>query len=102
MFKDNKGEQVYPVCGGYCSRPTEVSQGAETPSNNKPNKGTLNMIKVHTAEVYLTIQSSKEVFKSNKAIKIINHENGTLLVTHKILMINTIEKLFLSVFIQEI
>ena len=75
VFKDKKGEQVYPVCGGYCSR-TEVSQGAETPSNNKPNKGTLNMIKVHTAEVYLTIQSAKEVFKSNKVIKIINDENG--------------------------
>ena len=75
VFKDKEGEQVYPVCGGYCSR-TEVSQGAETPSNNKPNKGTLNMIKVHTAEVYLTIQSAKEVFKSNKVIKIINDENG--------------------------
>ena len=75
VFKDKKGEQVYPVCGSYCSR-TEVSQGALTPSNNKPNKGTLNMIKVHTAEVYLTIQSAKEVFKSNKVIKIINDENG--------------------------
>ena len=34
------------------------------------------MQKVHTAEIYLTIQSAKEVYNKNKAIRIINHENG--------------------------
>ena len=76
VFKDREGKEVYPVCSSYCNR-LSVSQGAETPSNNKPNKGTLNMPKVYTAEIYLTIQSAKEVFNSNQATKIINHENGT-------------------------
>ena len=39
--------------------------------------GQANMQKVHTAEIYLTIQSAKEVYKKNKAIRIINHEGGT-------------------------
>ena len=34
------------------------------------------MPKVYTAEIYLTIQSAKEVFNSNQATRIINHENG--------------------------
>ena len=76
VFKDREGKEVYPVCSSYCNR-LSVSQGAETPSNNKPNKGTLNMPKVYTAEIYLTIQSAKEVFNSDQATRIINHENGT-------------------------
>ena len=52
----------------------QLAQGAETPSNNKPNKGTLNMPKVYTAEIYLTIESAKEVFNKNQATRIINHE----------------------------
>jgi hypothetical protein len=35
------------------------------------------MQKVHTAEVYLTIRSSKEIYKKNKVIRIINHEDST-------------------------
>ena len=49
----------------------------EIVANNKPNKGTLNMPKVYTAEIYLTIQSAKEVFNSNQATRIINHEGSS-------------------------
>lgn len=76
VFKDKEGKEIFPVCSSYCNK-LSISQGAETPSNNKPNKGTLNMPKVHKAEIYLTIQSSKEVFNSNQATRIINHVPGT-------------------------
>ena len=36
-----------------------------------------NMKNVHTAEIYLTIESAKEVFNKDKATRIINHESGT-------------------------
>ena len=41
------------------------------------NKGQANMKKVHTAEIYLTIESAKEVFNKDQATRIINHEGGT-------------------------
>ena len=75
VLKDKEGRELYPVCNDCGS--VEINQGAHTPSNNSPNKGTLNMPKVHTAEVYLTIQSAKEVFAKNKTIKITTNEGGT-------------------------
>ena len=75
VLKDKEGRELYPVCNDCGS--VEINQGAHTPSNNSPNKGTLNMPKVHTAEIYLTIQSAKEVYNKNRAIRIINHEGGT-------------------------
>ena len=73
VFKDKDGNELYPVCD-YCG-PVENSQGSGTMVGSY-NKGQANMKKVHTAEIYLTIQSAQEVFTSNKAIRITNHEGG--------------------------
>ena len=74
VFRDKDGKELYPVCA-YCG-PVENSQGSNTMVGSY-NKGQANMQKVHTAEIYLTIQSAKEVYNKNKAIRIINHEGGT-------------------------
>jgi len=73
VFKGKDGNELYPVCD-YCG-PVENSQGSGTMVGSY-NKGQANMKKVHTAEIYLTIQSAQEVFTSNKAIRITNHEGG--------------------------
>ena len=74
VFRDKDGKELYPVCD-YCG-PVENSQGSNTMVGSY-NLGQANMQKVHTAEIYLTIQSAKEVYNKNKAIRIINHEDGT-------------------------
>ena len=74
VFRDKDGNELVPVCDS-CG-PVENSQGSNTMVGSY-NKGQANMQKVHTAEIYLTIQSAKEVYNKNKAIRIINHEGGT-------------------------
>ena len=74
VFRDKDGNELVPVCDD-CG-PVENSQGSGTMVGSY-NLGQANMQKVHTAEIYLTIQSAKEVYKKNKAIRIINHEGGT-------------------------
>jgi hypothetical protein len=73
VFRDKDGNELYPVCD-YCG-PIENSQGSNQMVGSY-NKGQANMKKVHTAEIYLTIESAKEVFNKNQATRIINHENG--------------------------
>jgi len=74
VFRDKDGNELVPVCDD-CG-PVENSQGSGTMVGSY-NLGQANMQKVHTAEIYLTIQSAKEVYNKNKAIRIINHEGGT-------------------------
>ena len=74
VFRDKDGNELVPVCDS-CG-PVENSQGSGTMVGSY-NLGQANMQKVHTAEIYLTIQSAKEVYNKNKAIRIINHEGGT-------------------------
>jgi hypothetical protein len=71
VFRDKKGNELYPVC--YECGPVENSQGAGRAGNIEH----ANMKKVHTAEIYLTVESAKEVFNKNQATRIINHEGGT-------------------------
>ena len=73
VFRDKDGNELYPVCA-YCG-PVENSQGSNQMVGSY-NKGQANMKKVYTAEIYLTIESAKEVFNKNQATRIINHENG--------------------------
>ena len=40
------------------------------------NLGQANMKKVHKAEIYLTIESAKEVFNTNQETRIRNHEGA--------------------------
>ena len=53
VLRDKDGNELVPVCT-YCG-PVENSQGSRATAK-------ANMQKVHTAEIYLTIQSAKEVY----------------------------------------
>ena len=73
VFRDKDGKELVPVC--YDCGPVEYAQGA----NNKVGSYYLkeaNMQKVHTAEVYITVRSAKEVYKKNKQVRIKNHEGS--------------------------
>ena len=73
VFKDKDGNELVPVC--YDCGPVEKAQGSSTKVGSY-NLGEANMQKVHTAEVYLTIRSSKEIYKNNKSTKIKNHSGS--------------------------
>ena len=73
VFKDKEGNELYPVCF-YCG-PIENSQGSGTMVGSY-NLGQANMKKVHKAEIYLTIESAKEVFNTNQETRIRNHEGA--------------------------
>ena len=73
VFKDKEGNELYPVCD-YCG-PVENSQGSGTMVGSY-NLGQANMKKVHKAEIYLTIESAKEVFNTNQETRIRNHEGA--------------------------
>ena len=71
VFKDKEGNELYPVCS-YCG-PVENAQGSGTMVGSY-NLGQANMKKVHKAEIYLTIESAKEVFNTDQETRIKNHE----------------------------
>ena len=71
VFKDKEGNELYPVCDD-CG-PIENSQGSGTMVGSY-NLGQANMKKVHKAEIYLTIESAKEVFNTKQETRIRNHE----------------------------
>ena len=71
VFKDKEGNELYPVCDDCGS--IENSQGSND-SVGAYSKGQANMKKVHKAEIYLTIESAKEVFNTNQETRIRNHE----------------------------
>ena len=73
VFKDKEGNELYPVCS-YCG-PVENAQGSGTMVGSY-NLGQANMKKVHKAEIYLTIESAKEVFNTNQETRIRNHEGA--------------------------
>ena len=73
VFKDKEGNELYPVCD-YCG-PVENAQGSGTMVGSY-NLGQANMKKVHKAEIYLTIESAKEVFNTNQETRIRNHEGA--------------------------
>ena len=73
VFKDKEGNELYPVCS-YCG-PIENAQGSGTMVGSY-NLGQANMKKVHKAEIYLTIESAKEVFNTNQETRIRNHEGA--------------------------
>ena len=67
VLRDKDGKELVPVCT-YCGS-VENSQGSRQEAQD-------NMQKVHTAEVYITVRSAKEVYKKNKQIRIKNHEGS--------------------------
>jgi len=77
VFRDKDGNELTPVCF-YCGS-VENSQGAQNVSNGY-TLGQSNMQKVHTVEIYLTVESPKEYYNQNKQIRIQNHSgsNGNI------------------------
>ena len=76
ILKDKEGKILVPVCNSGCGS-VEVSQGHLTLVNTKygrQTKGQANVDLVHTAEIYLTLRSPKEVYAKAKPTKIINGE----------------------------
>ena len=76
ILKDKEGKILVPVCNSGCG-PVEDSQGKGTLVNTKYGqltKGQANVDLVHTAEIYLTVRSPKEVYATAKPTKIINGE----------------------------
>ena len=61
VFKDVNGNELTPVCG----------------SDSCSSVGRNNQLKVHTAEVYLTVRSPNKIHQKNKIWKIINHNAST-------------------------
>ena len=70
VFKDKDGNELFPVCDS-CG-PVENAQGSGTMVGSY-NLGQANMKKVHTAEIYLTVRTPKEIYKNNKKVRIKNH-----------------------------
>ena len=76
ILKDKEGKILVPVCDSGCGS-VEDSQGRLTLVNTKYGqltKGQANVDLVHTAEIYLTVRSPKEVYATAKPTKIINGE----------------------------
>ena len=76
ILKDKEGKILVPVCNSGCGS-VEDSQGRLTVVNTKYGqltKGQANVDLVHTAEIYLTLRSPKEVYATAKPTKIINGE----------------------------
>jgi Tfp pilus assembly protein PilE len=76
ILKDKEGKILVPVCDSGCGS-VEDSQGRLTVVNTKYGKltkGQANVDLVHTAEIYLTLRSPKEVYTTAKPTKIINGE----------------------------
>jgi type II secretory pathway pseudopilin PulG len=77
VLKDKDGAELFPVC--YSCGSQEKSQGSENIINGI-KLGKANQKKVHTAEVYLTVKSSNEIYGEKKKIIITNHikRNGNV------------------------
>ncbi len=88
ILKDKDGNILTPVCY-YCGN-LERSQGSgqliDTTVGQK-NKGQANMKLVHTADVYLTVRSPKDVYKKNRRINFrsgeSNHGSNVTMVPDK-------------------
>ena len=76
ILKDKEGKILVPVCNSGCGS-VEDGQGKGDVVSTKYGqltKGQANVDLVHTAEIYLTLRSPKEVYAKAKATKIINGE----------------------------
>jgi hypothetical protein len=86
ILKDKDGKVLVPVCDSGCGS-VETKQGvlnSTATSYGNMTLGQANAPYVHSADIYLTVRSPKEVYKSNRSYKIINGEanhGGSINVT---------------------
>ena len=77
ILKDREGKILVPVCNQGCGTLEENVQNWQKGVDTKYGRmalGQANVDLVHTAEIYLTIRSPKEVYATAKPTKIINGE----------------------------
>tara|TARA_S200000501_G_scaffold58555_1_gene48951 strand:+ start:3058 stop:3975 length:918 start_codon:yes stop_codon:yes gene_type:complete len=76
IFKDKDGNILVPVCSIQCGT-VEQSQGnGNTVATKYGNmtQGQANQELVHTADIYITVRSPKEIYKSNRSFQLRNGE----------------------------
>jgi prepilin-type N-terminal cleavage/methylation domain-containing protein len=76
ILKDKEGKILVPVCNQNCGSVEDSQNRGKTISTKygELTLGQANVDLVHTAEIYLTLRSPKEVYAKAKATKIINGE----------------------------
>jgi len=76
ILKDKEGKILVPVCNQNCGSVEDSQNRGKTVSTKygELTLGQANVDLVHTAEIYLTLRSPKEVYAKAKATKIINGE----------------------------
>tara|TARA_B100000902_G_C27191865_1_gene854327 strand:- start:16 stop:930 length:915 start_codon:yes stop_codon:yes gene_type:complete len=78
IFKDKDGNVLVPVCTTSCG-PVEIGQGYQNivaTTYGNMTQGQANADLVHTADIYLTVRSPKEVYKTNRSFQLRNGETG--------------------------
>jgi len=78
ILKDREGKILVPVCNQGCGTLEENVQNWQKGVDTKYGRmalGQANVDLVHTAEIYLTLRSPKEVYNKAKPTKIINGES---------------------------
>jgi len=76
ILKDKDGKLLAPVCAVSCG-PEEVKLGVNNntaTSYGNMTLGQANAPYTHSADVYITVRSPKEVYKSDRAYRIVNGE----------------------------
>ena len=76
ILKDKDGKVLVPVCDSGCGS-VETKQGvlnSTATSYGNMTLGQANAPYVHSADIYLTVRSPKEVYKSNRSYKIVSGE----------------------------
>ena len=76
ILKDKEGKILVPVCNSGCGSVEDSQNRGKTVSTKygELTLGQANVDLVHTAEIYLTLRSPKEVYAKAKSTKIINGE----------------------------
>ena len=78
IFKDKDGKVLAPACSMSCG-PEEVKLGNNNivaTSYGNMTRGQANQENIHSADIYLTVRSPKEVYNSNRSFRIVNGEAG--------------------------
>ena len=79
IFKDKDGNILVPVCIPSLCGNVEQGQGSSTTVTTKYGnmfQGESNQELVHTADIYITVRSPKEVYKTNRRFQLRNGEPG--------------------------
>ena len=78
IFKDKEGKVLAPACSMSCG-PEEVKLGNNNivaTSYGNMTRGQANQENIHSADIYLTVRSPKEVYNNNRSFRIVNGEAG--------------------------